>query len=54
MERMQQEAESHAEEDRQAKEEIEPRNEADNLGLSSEKQLKRTRRQAGWRDEAVG
>ena len=40
VEKMQKEAESHAEEDRKAKETIEIRNNADNLAYQSEKQLK--------------
>ena len=40
VEKMQKEAESHAEEDRKAKESIELRNNADNLAYQSEKQLK--------------
>ncbi|MEX1118060.1 MAG: molecular chaperone DnaK, partial [Terrimicrobiaceae bacterium] len=40
IERMQKDAEAHAEEDRKAKEAIETRNNADNLAYQSEKQLK--------------
>jgi molecular chaperone DnaK len=40
VERMQREAESHAEEDKKAKEAVEIRNNADNLAYQSEKQLK--------------
>jgi len=40
VERMKSEAESHADEDRKAKEAIEIRNNADNLAYQSEKQLK--------------
>ena len=40
VERMKQEAEAHAEEDKKAKEKIEIRNNADNLAYQSEKQLK--------------